>query len=45
MVKGEFLPMQHTVPFGDLTDIVPGRKGYAVQGGIVLEPEDERGIL
>ena len=37
IVKGEFLPMQHTLPFGTLTDLVPGRRGYAVTGGIILE--------
>lgn len=36
IVRGEFLPMQHEMPFGTLTTI-SGRQGYAVRGGIVLK--------
>ena len=42
IVRGEFFPMRHDLPFGAKTSAVPGRTGYAVGGGIVLEPACER---
>ena len=42
IVKGEFLPTHHTLPFGALVTTEPNRRGYAVTGGIVWEPVYER---
>lgn len=35
--RAEFLKMEHTLPFGSLTEI-KDRKGYAATGGVILEP-------
>lgn len=38
VICGEFLPLEHTLPFGTATTDPAGRSGYAVTGGIVLTP-------
>jgi len=41
IVRGEFFPMEHSMPFGSRA-AEPGRRGYFVAGGIILEPVPER---
>lgn len=45
VVKGEFFPVQHSMPFGSSIVAEPGRRGYAITGGMVLEPIAEREYL
>ena len=42
VVRGEFFPMEHSMPFGSPAAAEPGRRGYFVTGGIILEPVPER---
>lgn len=45
VVKGEFFPIHHTLPFGSHVEDESGRCGYAVTGGMVLMPAPEREYL
>lgn len=45
IVRGEFFPLQHSMPFGYPVVLGPSRKGYAVSGGIVLKTDWKRESL